>query len=728
MKYLLLLVFSTFTLLFSHNNLSHLNSKADSLKILMRENFLPSKDGIILERIKKNKLLTLWQEYKIYFDFLYSLDSKNKTIELIYYDMGFYLIHLIGFNEQYNSFLNKKTPLLPKQSFLDLKKKILRKKYYSKKIDRNMEPKLYKKFKEKSNNLAKLVKKYQQIYYVSNFYYSKVQRQDKIIYPLKKYIMPPLARIRFSTRKGGLITPEQCVEISQVLQPGDILVERKNWYLSNFALSGFWGHSVLYLGTALELTKWSQDINHIYIKRGYKSFIDYIKNKYPIAYKEYSKQGNQVIETLAEGTLFFSLDNSVGISDCLGAIRVVLPKEKIALAIEKAFSYYGREYDFEFDFYSDDRLVCSELILNCYSPLGIEFTLEKVRNHTALSSNMIVKQFKDNKLLEFVTFYDALDDENRVIKSTEQDFIASAFRPDWSYENNVRYPKQFINDIEKNYIILPLSLNFLFGIGTNTLFRDNEKVINFFGIGIPFSSSEVFFGVDFALFWSSYIEKIYGLQLSGLINSSIYGGFGSQVAFLSNLIATDFWGLQISGIYNLVGRKFVGIQMSSYQNQTDQLRGVQIGSFNKSSHNQGVQIGIVNSCQINSSIQIGLLNLVKETNNGLNLGLINYQNYLTFDLGSNIKLEPSLAIISGIKKLITELDIGLSEKKLSYGLSYGYRLNKKKIELQPFIGVNYTKKIDLSIGIKILLQTKLLKFYVKPNYHKKFDMNFGVEI
>src|SRR5262249_40025112 len=45
----------------------------------------------------------------------------------------------------------------------------------------------------------------------------------------------------------SLISPEQIAAEQSKLQPGDILIERREWYLSNVGLPGFWSHAALYI-------------------------------------------------------------------------------------------------------------------------------------------------------------------------------------------------------------------------------------------------------------------------------------------------------------------------------------------------------------------------------------------------------------------------------------------------------------------------------------------------
>ena len=44
--------------------------------------------------------------------------------------------------------------------------------------------------------------------------------------------------------------------MSSLLLPGDVLIVRKEYALTNYFLPGYWPHAALYLGTAPQLAAW----------------------------------------------------------------------------------------------------------------------------------------------------------------------------------------------------------------------------------------------------------------------------------------------------------------------------------------------------------------------------------------------------------------------------------------------------------------------------------------
>jgi uncharacterized protein YycO len=53
-------------------------------------------------------------------------------------------------------------------------------------------------------------------------------------------------------------------------------------------------------------------------------------------------------------------------NDYLGISRTKFNEEKILRAIKKALENYQKPYDFVFNFYSNNSLVCSELVIKSY--------------------------------------------------------------------------------------------------------------------------------------------------------------------------------------------------------------------------------------------------------------------------------------------------------------------------------------------------------------------------
>ena len=240
-----------------------------------------------------------------------------------------------------------------------------------------------------------------------------------------------------------LITLAQVKEAEARSEPGDILVERRNWYLSNVALPGFWPHSALWLGSPAELsTYFDSDVE---VTRTYGGlFTAALSRRFPSAWKAYLASApdgfqHRILEAVSEGVVFSPAEESIR-ADYVGLMRPRLAKVDKARAIERAFGYAFRPYDFDFDFFSDATLVCSELVYKAYEPRtgvkGVRFDLDRVAGRTTLGPNSIVTQFDRDyatpqQQLDFVWFLDGREKEGTASFADLAAFRASHQRYKW---------------------------------------------------------------------------------------------------------------------------------------------------------------------------------------------------------------------------------------------------------------------------------------------------------
>jgi hypothetical protein len=246
----------------------------------------------------------------------------------------------------------------------------------------------------------------------------------------------------------SLISQTQIKRLQPMLLPGDVLLERREWYMSNIGLPGFWSHAALYLGTTEERRAFFADADtRTWVKQQGETSGDLealLQTRYPAAYKQSitpQEQGHvvRVIEAISEGVSFTSLEHSAD-CDSLVVLRPRLPKDEKAQALVRAFHYAGRPYDFNFDFATDSELVCTELVYKAYEPAtgfrGLTFPLVEMLGRKVTPANEIARQFdsqlgSSDQQFDFVVFLDGQERQRKAVESSLAAFRKSWQRPKW---------------------------------------------------------------------------------------------------------------------------------------------------------------------------------------------------------------------------------------------------------------------------------------------------------
>jgi phosphatidylglycerophosphate synthase len=256
-------------------------------------------------------------------------------------------------------------------------------------------------------------------------------------YPIQKGIAVQMSAMR-TTQRDYFIDPAQLTKVRSRLKPGDLLLERRNWHMTNIGIPGFWPHVALFIGTLEAMDEFFAGAPQL---GGLKASA-YLEKNYPEAYKILRKPDDKgyercIIESKRSGVILTSIEVS-GNADYLAAMRPRLsPKEKFDVMVA-AFAHLGKPYDFNFDFSTDQALVCSELIYKSFAAATDQLDLSPVSmsGRLLLPPNGIAMKFakefnSDERQLDFVLFLDGSEAEQRAIEKTVDDFLATWNRPKW---------------------------------------------------------------------------------------------------------------------------------------------------------------------------------------------------------------------------------------------------------------------------------------------------------
>jgi hypothetical protein len=266
--------------------------------------------------------------------------------------------------------------------------------------------------------------------------------------PAQTVVCKAMGRTKVARLGENLVKPEQIAASARRMEPGDFMLQRREWYASNLGLPGFWTHAALYMGTAKERAAFfdDADVRRLARENGREdgSFEGLLKDRFPEAYalaQSEDEQGHTrtVVEAIEKGVVFTSMEHSAA-CDSLAVFRPRLSKAEKAQAILRAFAYSGRPYDYSFDFLSDAALVCSELVFKAYEPSngyrGVNFPKETLAGKLMVSPNGIARQFaeyygKPELQNDLVLFLDGFENANTAVEQDATAFLSTWERPKW---------------------------------------------------------------------------------------------------------------------------------------------------------------------------------------------------------------------------------------------------------------------------------------------------------
>jgi len=267
-------------------------------------------------------------------------------------------------------------------------------------------------------------------------------------FPVQAGVSEWMGDTKVRRRHVDLVTLEQVRQILPRLQPGDILLERREWYLSNIGLPGFWPHAALYVGTPAERRAF---FGHPEVQGWVRAqgvadgdLEKLLERRFPAAYAlavKPQEEGHvpRVLEAMSEGVVFTALEHSAA-CDSLAVLRPRLEPVEIAEALLRAFGYSGRPYDFDFNFLTDDALVCTELVYKAYEPgpgyRGIRFIVSTVLGRPVVPANEMARQFDleygtSTQQVDLLLFLDGYERAGRAAVASVDEFRRSVLRPKW---------------------------------------------------------------------------------------------------------------------------------------------------------------------------------------------------------------------------------------------------------------------------------------------------------
>jgi len=163
----------------------------------------------------------------------------------------------------------------------------------------------------------------------------------------------------YEERKGLLtkLSAQERDQITKTMKPLDVLMEKTPFRLTDKFIPGHWGHVAIWTGNELELKS-------LGVWEHLPAIEDHARKTYGYigpSFQELVKTAHMIIEALRPGVQINTLEHFLNIDDLAVISPIELSNEQKKEYLLHAFEQIGKDYDFNFDVETDERIVCSEL-------------------------------------------------------------------------------------------------------------------------------------------------------------------------------------------------------------------------------------------------------------------------------------------------------------------------------------------------------------------------------
>ncbi|RBP52852.1 YiiX/YebB-like N1pC/P60 family cysteine hydrolase [Arenicella xantha] len=191
------------------------------------------------------------------------------------------------------------------------------------------------------------------------------------------------------------VTPTVRDQLAKLIQPGDIFITRHSRALTNLFLPGYWPHAALYVG-------YEHDRDRLQIPHD------------PIHHRFWCESAC-TLEALKDGVHFRSLASTLSV-DAFVVIRPNFSQTDIAQALGRVAVHAGKAYNFDFDFFRADQLVCTEVIYRAFDGIaGRRIPLHERVGRKTLSAEDILDLTIESDWAQAIAIFGVGDSKHELI-------------------------------------------------------------------------------------------------------------------------------------------------------------------------------------------------------------------------------------------------------------------------------------------------------------------------